>query len=128
MSQQLAEQFIEALHALEQGGDLDALVAQHAEDGEIMNVNLQAPLTGTEGARKFWTDYRALFAEVYSDFAHVVAQGDEAALEWTATGKLAANDEPFEYSGVTMLTFRDGKVASLRGYFDQQALTKRLPV
>ena len=128
MSEQLAHQFIDALHALETEGDLETIVALYAPDATLTNVNLPQPMEGTEGARKFWEDYRSLFSEIYSEFSHVVAQGDEAALEWASRGRIAANGEPFEYGGVTMLTFRDGKVSSFRGYFDQLALTKRVSV
>lgn len=128
MSEQLAHQFIHALHALETEGDLETIVALYAPDATLTNVNLPQPLEGAEGARRFWEDYRSLFSEIYSEFSHVVVQGDEAALEWTSVGKIAANGEPFEYDGVTMLTFRDGKVSSFRGYFDQLALTKRVSV
>ncbi len=128
MSQQRAELFIEALHALEERGDLDTLVGLYAENATLINVNLPTPMTGTAGVRQFWTDYRSLFSEIHSTFSHVVVQGDEVALEWTGRGKLAANDEPIEYDGVTMLTFRDGKIAAFRGYFDQMALTQRVEV
>ena len=128
MSQQRAQLFIEAVHALEERGDLDTLVAQFAEDANLINVNLPAPMTGPEGVRQFWEDYGSLFSEIHSAFSHVVVQDDEVALEWTGIGKLAANNEPIEYDGVTMLTFRDGKIAAFRGYFDQMALTQRVGV
>ncbi len=128
MSQQLAQEFIDALHALEEGGEIESLLAQFAEDAELTNVNLQEPMRGAEGVRKFWEDYRSLFSEVYSEFSRVVVQGNDAALEWSSKGKLAANDASFQYDGVSMLTYREGKVASFRGYFDQLALTKRVEV
>ncbi len=128
MSQQLAQQFIDALHALEESNDLETLVAQYAPDAEVTNVNLPEPMRGTEGVRKFWSDYRSLFSEIRSDFSRVIVQGDEAALEWTGRGTFAASGEQFEYGGVSMLSFKDGKVVSHRGYYDQQALTERVPV
>ena len=128
MSEQLAQQFIDALHDLEERGDLDTLVAQYTEDATLTNVNLPEPMTGTAGVRKFWEDYRSLFSQIHSEFSHVVVQGNEAALEWTGTGTLASNGEPIEYDGVTMLTFRDGKVSAFRGYYDQIALTQRVAV
>lgn len=128
MSEQLAEQFMHALHALEQSDDIDTLVSQYADDAEIWNVNLPQPMKGAEGVRKSWEDYRSLFSNIYSEFSHVVVQGDEAALEWTGRGKFSASGQSFEYPGVSMLTFRDGKVISQRGYFDQSALTERVRV
>ena len=128
MSQQLAQQFIDALHALERDGDLEALVSQYAPDAELWNVNLPKPMTGEDGVRTFWTDYRALFSEIYSDFSRTIVEGDDAALEWVGRGTFAASGESFEYAGVTLLTFREGKVASFRGYYDQQALTQHVKV
>ncbi|MDP9379944.1 MAG: nuclear transport factor 2 family protein [Chloroflexota bacterium] len=128
MSQQLAQQYMDALHALEEREDLETLVSQYAPDAEIWNVNLPQPLKGEEGVRKFWTDYRSLFSEIYSEFFNTVVEGEKVALEWVGRGKFAASGESFEYAGVSMLTFRDGKVASHRGYYDQQALTERVRV
>ncbi|MDP9353622.1 MAG: nuclear transport factor 2 family protein, partial [Chloroflexota bacterium] len=62
MSQQLAQEFIDALHALEERGEIEPLLAQFAEDAELTNVNLQEPMRGAEGVRKFWEDYRSLFS------------------------------------------------------------------
>ena len=125
MSQELADRYMEALHAVEEAGDVEAIVSQYAPDAEIWNVNLPEPMKGEEGVREFWTDYRALFSEIYSEFWNTVVEGDRVALEWTGRGAFAASGERFEYGGVSMLTFRDGKVASHRGYYDQQALTDR---
>ena len=128
MSQQLAQQFMDALHGLEERGDIDTLVARYTEDATLLNVNLPEPLEGIAGVRKFWEDYRSLFSEIHSEFYNTIIEEGKAALEWTGRGKLAATGEPFEYDGITVLIFRDGKVAEFRGYFDQLALTKRVEV
>ena len=118
LSRQLARQFIDALHALEQSGDIEQSVAQYAEDATLDNVDLPEPMAGPDGAQRFRQDDRALFAEIRSEFSHVVG-GDEAALEWTSRGTLTAGGEPIGCEGVTMLTFRGSRASAFRPYFDQ---------
>ncbi|MEJ7653438.1 MAG: nuclear transport factor 2 family protein [Chloroflexia bacterium] len=103
MTNEREQQFIDALHTYEESGDLDTLIGLYAEDGEVDNVNLPQPLKGLDGVRRFWEEYRSLFAEIHSDFSKVIVQGDDAVLEWTGRGKFAASGEAFEYDGVSLL-------------------------
>jgi ketosteroid isomerase-like protein len=75
------------------------------------------PLHGREGARKFWRTYRDSFEEIHSDFSKIVESDDAAMLEWTSKGRLRG-DRPIDYSGVSVLELRDGKVRRFRTYFD----------
>lgn len=44
-----------------------------------------------------------------------------AIAEWSATGKVLANGNPYEMSYATFVTFRDGLITSYREYWNPQA-------
>jgi hypothetical protein len=120
MATNRTEQFADALHELESGGDLDAFVAVFADDVELYRPETQQRLRGTAGARSFWQQYLATFDEIGSDFSRVV-DGEVGVLEWTSTGRLAGG-APITYAGVSLLDFDDaGKVTRFATYFDTQA-------
>lgn len=116
------EQFIEALHELEESRNVDRIVSLFDSSAEITNAIEKTPRRGTDGAREFWRVYRESFAEIHSDFKTVVEQDGKAVLEWTSHGRKPNGDE-ITYSGVSVLELNDGKVRSFRAYFDPGALT-----
>ena len=109
--------FIEALRELEETNDIERMVALFDDSAEISNPMDAAPHHGREGARRFWRTYRDSFEHIHSDFSHIVESHDAAMLEWTSRGVLRG-DRPIDYSGVSVLELRDGKVQRFRTYFD----------
>ena len=120
-----ADEFIEALHALEEGGDVERMVQLFDDDCELTNPTHAAPHRGVEGVREFWRSYRDTFEEIHSDFSRVVETGDTTLLEWTSSGR-ARGGEPIRYSGVSILETRAGKVHRFRAYFDSSALGEQM--
>ncbi len=119
-----AEQFAAALHALEDGGDLDEFVSVFADDVELYRPETGQHLDGTAGAHAFWQQYLATFEQIRSDFSRVV-DAEVGVLEWTSTGRLAGG-APITYAGVSLLDFDDaGKVSRFATYFDTQAFGLR---
>ena len=116
-----ADEFIDALHALEESNDVERMVQLFDDDAEITNPTHAAPHRGREGAREFWRSYRETFEEIHSDFSRVVETGDTTLLEWTSRGRGRAG-ESIAYSGVSILETRGGKVHRFRAYFDSNAL------
>jgi ketosteroid isomerase-like protein len=113
-------QFADALHALEDGGDLDAFLGVFADDVELYRPETQQQLDGASGARAFWEQYLATFDRIRSDFSRVV-NGEVGVLEWTSTGRLAGG-APITYAGVSLLDFDEaGLVTRFATYFDTQA-------
>ena len=120
MATNRTEQFADALHTLEDGGDFDTFVAVFADDVELYRPETQQRLAGTSGARAFWEQYLATFEQVRSDFSRVV-DGEVGVLEWTSTGRLA-NGADITYAGVSLLDFDEsGRVTRFATYFDTQA-------
>ena len=127
--QQQAQQFIDALHALETGTDAAAeqISALFSDDAVLTNAALNLvdkEYTGREGVREFWQAYRGLFADIYSEFAHVTSDTDAAGLFWTSKGTYA-DGKPVEYDGVSLLVFgADDKISRFRGYYDTRQLSR----
>jgi ketosteroid isomerase-like protein len=121
-----AARFIEALRAVEEGGDVERMVALFDDDAEISNPHDIAPHRGREGARRFWQAYRDSFEQIRSDFSKVVQGENTAMLEWTSTGRVVSG-EPVTYSGVSVLETRDGRVHRFRAYFDTHDLETHGP-
>lgn len=79
--QALAQQFIDALHALEQGGEneVDGLVALFSDDAQLTNAALDLAgdkRNGQDGVRRFWTEYKSTVGEAFSTFHHVTSDND----------------------------------------------------
>jgi ketosteroid isomerase-like protein len=109
--------FIEGLGQLEKERNSSALVELFADGCSVANVQLEQPLTGTQGAKRFWHDYRETFSEVESSFSRIIESGSVVVLEWTSRGKLRIG-RPIEYRGVSILTLEGGKIARFVAYYD----------
>jgi len=112
-----AQSFIDALGRLEADGDPEPLVALFAQDGVCDNVTLTTSFEGREGARTFWTQDRAIFDRIRSEFRNVIVTGDRVALEWTREGS-ARNGGPVRFEGVSILELHDGHITRFKAYFD----------
>jgi hypothetical protein len=124
MSQQVADDFVEALRKLEEDRDVEPLVEIHADDCEVSNVSVSETFRGHEGLREFWTEYRKTFGEMKSTFRNVFATEKGAALEWTTEG--TSNGNTVTYDGVSILEIEGGKVRRFIAYFDPRALTHQV--
>ncbi len=125
MSEQAAQTFIDALHALERDRDVEPLARLYTADAGVGNVVSPDHFQGPDGARRFWGEYRGTFETLESSFRNVIAAADRAALEWTTTGT-AFDGAPFTYSGVTILEFAGEQVSRSTAYFDPKALGRQI--
>jgi ketosteroid isomerase-like protein len=124
MSQQVTDDFVEALRKLEEDQDVEALAAIHTEDCDVGNVSVSETFRGHEGLHEFWTEYRKTFDEMQSTFRNVFATEEGAALEWTTEG--TSNGDSVSYDGVSVLEIEGGKVRRFMAYFDTRALTPQI--
>ena len=127
MSEHAANQFIDALRALEETKDVEPLASMYAENASVGNVIAPDQYQGPDGARTFWTEYRGTFDKAHSEFRNVIVSEGRAALEWTTTGT-SFNGAPLSYSGVTILEIADGKVTRSSAYFNPKALGRQIGV
>ncbi|MBC8142436.1 MAG: nuclear transport factor 2 family protein [Armatimonadetes bacterium] len=124
-SKTLADNFIAALHALEEATDespVEPLANLYADDAEIINTALLLggeKITGKEGATEFWTQYKKTIGVGKSHFHHIAASDKTAGLFWKTTVMNGAS----EYDGATLLEFDDaGKIVFFQGYYDTRQL------
>ena len=127
---QLAQQFIDTLHALEKGTEeqVAPLVELFADEARITNAALQLvdkEETGRDGATHFWTEYKKTLGECFSTFHHVTIDENAAGLFWTTEGT-GLDGHGVKYDGVSLLELDDnGKIKFFRGYYDTRDLTVR---
>jgi ketosteroid isomerase-like protein len=122
MAENIAKQFIDALHKLETDRDLKTIVNLFSEDCEIGNVVTEDKDIGAE---KFWSSYRESFGEVESTFRNEIITGDRTALEWTTSGTSGEGHE-FKYDGVSILETGGDKITRFHAYFDPNKLGKQI--
>ncbi len=127
MSEQVANEFIQALWTLEETKDVEPLVGLYAKDALVGNLIAPDQYSGPDGARTFWTEYRGSFDAAKSKFRNVIAGDGSAALEWTTEGT-SFNGSPLSYSGVTILEIEDGKVTRSSAYFNPADLGRQMGV
>lgn len=125
MAEHVADKFIAALHKLEEERDLETIVAVHAEEVEVGNIVSPEKFHGRDGAREFWTKYRATFGEVHSTFRNVIRADDRAALEWTTEGT-SSDGQAVKYDGVSILEISGDQVTRFRAYFDAGNLGRQV--
>ncbi len=119
-----ADAFIDALHHLEATRDVEPMAALHGPEADISNPLVQHAHRGPDGARRFWSGYRAAFGEIRSEFHHVVGDDRAALLEWTSIG--TGPDGEIRYRGVSVVEFGDGGITAFRTYFDPRHLGTQL--
>ncbi len=131
LARDIAHRFIDALHKLEGGSeaDVEEMLGLYAEDARLTNAALAGKeLTGVDGARQFWTEYRRSFGEVRSEFSHVIVDANAAGLFWTTEGR-GSDDKPLRYDGVSLLEWSEnGKIRFFRGYYDTRELSRELGI
>ena len=117
---ELTDRFVTALHQLHADHDAEALVALFSEDATLSKLGDRHESTGPDGARTFWTDYRAVFDSIEATFTHRVLDGEGVALEWTSEGTLR-DGKPFSYAGVSLLDGDGSAITGFRTYYDSAA-------
>lgn len=124
MSQEVAENFKEALWKIELNRDVEPMLDVLSEDCEVGNVAVSETFHGQEEAREFWTQYRKTFEEMESSFRNVFATDGRAALEWTT--EATEEGKTISYEGVSILEIEGDEVKRFMAYFDASHLTRQL--
>ncbi len=131
-----AEEFIRALHALEEGETgsdslLDGITALYAEDAKLTNSALRLTneeLSGRAGVRTFWNEYKKTVGKAKSVFHQITVNGEAAGLFWVTEGITTPDQaEPRSYDGSTLLVFDEsGKIRRFQGYYDTHQFNRAI--
>lgn len=124
----LAQQFIDALHALEAGGEEQAeqIAMLFADDATLANAALELrgeKERGRDAIFRFWIDYKNALGQVESHFHHITTGERAAGLFWTTDGQ-SSDGQDVHYHGATLLEWSPtGLIQFMRGYYDTRELT-----
>jgi len=121
-TQGMDRQWAQALGRLESEHDVEAILALCDDRTETGNAVTEKALSGRDGARQFWEEYRSIFGQVHSTYRNTLDTGAVAVLEWSTTATGAANGEELTYDGVTVIEHADGVITRFRAYFDSRHL------
>lgn len=126
----VARRFVAALRSLEDAGEVDGLAGVGGADTRWWSTGPDEAVSGTDGARQFWSRYRRAFAEIRSEFGTVTETPGRVVLEWTSRGRHHSG-APVRYAGVTVLDLDgssdDPALAAVRLYYDTAATAVRAP-
>lgn len=122
MQSNIGDNFIQALNTLETQGDTEPMKQLFSDNCRVWNVQMHEPLTGIEGALKFWTQYRKTFEQIQSQFTHREESDHCVVLEWRSKGNLPLHKD-IEYDGATILEHDGEKITAFRSYFDTKAIS-----
>ena len=120
----LAQQFIEALHDLEEGDDSEAdkLSLLFAKEAVLANSATESAgdkIQGREAIHRFWVEYKGMLGQANSKFHHVTTSSNAAGLFWTTE----TEGSDTRYHGATLLQFNEeGLISFFRGYYDSREL------
>ncbi|HEX8234371.1 MAG TPA: nuclear transport factor 2 family protein [Abditibacteriaceae bacterium] len=123
----IAQDFINALHSLEDAGDIDAepLAMLFSGDATLTNAALEhggKEITGRDNILQFWVQYKQELGSARSKFHHVTTSQNAAGLFWTSEGA-GPDGQPIRYHGATLLEFNEmGLIRFFRGYYDTREL------
>ena len=124
----VAQQFIDALHGLEQGGEDEAhqITLLFRDDATLTNSALDlrgVEITGRDEILRFWIEYKQTLGGAYSEFHHITTSEYSAGLFWTTKGQ-SPDGQDISYHGATLLEWDDtGRIRFFRGYYDTRQLT-----
>ncbi len=128
MTEEWVQDFIDALHTLEDQGDVEPMARVFAAEATLWNLIMPEPRRGREAVRAFWQEYRNHFGRVHSRFERLIVNGDQAALEWRADGNLQQGGRPISYRGVTLLQNGPDGITEFASYYDPEPFREGLGI
>lgn len=124
---EIAHQIFELLNKR----DLDTLTELYHDD-LLEDFVAIGPCHGPQETRRFFEELFEAFPDFHLEPVHVVATGDDAVVQWRASGTLsgasfqglAPNGKALELRGVDVMRFREGKLAQNTVYYDGAAFAR----
>ena len=118
--QSLVNQWVEAFNA----HNVASIVALYADDAQLFDSGMKYPRRGrSEIERWFARRFSSIPTITYTPTNQLFAS-EYAAVLWTASGRAPRIlgqswlSRPFQVDGVSVFTFRGGRIQNQRGYYD----------
>lgn len=126
MSREQIEETISNYFAAIRSLDAEAFVAVFTPDAVSHDPVGAPPFSGHDGLRKFFQGIAATFSQLTMTETAVYINQNEAAVHWQAEGT-GKNGKITQFSGIDLFTCNDeGKISSLRAYWDPRAMMAQL--
>ena len=118
-------------------GRSDAVVEMFATDGIAHGLSDDAgsPLRGPEAFKEFHAKFRGAFPDIVVRVEDMVAEGDKVAARCSVRGKhsgdslgFAATNMPVEFTGISIVRIRNGKIVEGWNNFDFMKMNQQLGV
>ncbi len=113
-------------------GDTLAVSAEHFTE-DVTIITDQGNIVGIDGVRQFYMNYLNGFSNIEFTIVDAFGQGDKIVKHWnfkgTHTGAffgIPATGNKLDLSGTTLVTMRDGRVASEQDFFDMKSMLDQL--
>lgn len=126
MSPDIISKTIKAYFAATRSMDQQAFVATFAEDAKSYDPVDSPPHEGHEELRKFFDSIVGAFKKVGLTEEHVFIVRDGAAVKWTGSGT-GKNGREVHFEGIDIFELNaDGKIQTLRAYWNPAELMVQL--
>jgi len=118
-------------------GRSEAIAEMFAEDGTAHGLSEDATATmkGPRDYVPFYSAFRGAFPDIIVTVEDMVAEGDKVAARCSVRGKhtgdhlgFAATDTPVDFTGITIVRIRDGKIVEAWNNFDFMRMNRQLGV
>ncbi len=113
-------------------GDTLAVNAEHFTE-DVTIITDQGNIVGIEGVRQFYMNYLNGFSEIEFTIVDAFGQGDKIVKHWNFKGLhtgdffgIPATGNRLDLSGTTLVTMREGRVASEQDFFDMKSMLDQL--
>ena len=126
MDKELVKEAVESYFAAIRALDADAFVNVFTPDGVSHDPVGAPPFSGHDGLHKFFGGILATFSELNMRATAVYINKNEAAVHWQADGT-GKNGKNTSFSGINLFTCtEEGKISSLRAYWNPRAMMAQL--
>src|SRR5215210_3414067 len=116
-------------------GRAEAIDEMFADDGIANGLADEqgAPLRGPSGFKPFFQNFRDAFPDIEVIVEDTVAEGDKIAARCSLRGThkgeglgFAATNNPVEFTGITIVRIKDGKIAEAWNNFDFMSMSRQI--
>jgi steroid delta-isomerase-like uncharacterized protein len=128
----LADEWFEEVWNKCQIEAIDRLLAEDAIAHGLVD-NQGHELQGPAGFKPFFIQFTKAFPDIHVEVVDTICEGDKIAARCVVTGThrgeslgIAATHQPVQFTGITILRIKDGKIAEAWNNFDFQGLSKQI--
>jgi steroid delta-isomerase-like uncharacterized protein len=131
-SKTLAHEWFDEVWNKAQINEIDRLLADDAIAHGLTDEQGRE-LRGPAGFKPFFVQFTQAFPDIHVEVADTICEGDKIAARCIVTGThrggafgVPATHQPVQFTGITILRIKDGKIVEAWNNFDFQGLSKQI--